>query len=119
MMDSWVSLIATIFVSGLASSGLWAYIQSRTSRHSASDQLLMGLAHERIVHVGSHYVNRGWLTYDEYNDFIKYLYQPYTNLKKNGMVEKVKSEVEKLPLKSGRIEKILEVRNASKQQDVR
>ncbi len=113
MMDSWVSLIATIFVSGLASSGLWAYIQSRTSRHSASDQLLMGLAHERIVHVGSHYVNRGWLTYDEYNDFIKHLYQPYANLGGNGMVEKVKQEVEKLPLKTGRMEKILEVRNAN------
>lgn len=119
-MESWISMTVAIFASVMASSGFWAYIHSRTGKLSATNQLLLGLAHERIVHVGAKYVQRGWITYDEYEDFIKYLYNPYSSFGGNGMVDKVKDEVSKLPLKSGR-QNALEVyleRSAPKQHDV-
>ena len=119
-MDSWISMTIAIFASVMASSGFWTYIHSRTGKLSAANQLLLGLAHERIVHVGAKYVQRGWITYDEYEDFIKYLYVPYSSFGGNGMVDRVKDEVSKLPLKSGRqnnVEVYLE-HPAPKQHDV-
>ena len=119
-MDSWISMFIAIFASVMASSGFWTYMHSRTGKLSATNQLLLGLAHERIVHVGAKYVHRGWITYDEYEDFIKYLYKPYSSFGGNGMVDKIKDEVSKLPLKSGR-QSDLEVYHdhaAPKQHDV-
>ena len=119
-MESWISMTIAIFASVMASSGFWTYIRSRTRKPSATNQLLLGLAHERIVHVGAKYVQRGWITYDEYEDFIKYLYTPYCSFGGNGMVDKIKDEVSKLPLKSGRqyeVEVYFE-HSAPKQHDV-
>ena len=119
-MESWISMTVAIFAAVMASSGFWTYIHSRTGKLSATNQLLLGLAHERIVHVGAKYVQRGWITYDEYEDFIKYLYTPYCSFGGNGMVDKIKDEVSKLPLKSGR-QNALEVHfehSAPKQRNV-
>ena len=99
-MDSWIGIAVAIFASVMASSGFWTWLHNRTGRQSISNQLLLGLAHERIVHIGSKYVARGWITYNEYEDFIKYLYKPYSSFGGNGMVDKVKEEVTKLPLRS-------------------
>ena len=97
-MDSWISMTIAIFASVMASSGFWTYIHSRTGKLSAANQLLLGLAHERIVHVGAKYVQRGWITYDEYEDFMVYLYDPYAKLGGNGLAEKVIEDVKKLPI---------------------
>lgn len=97
--------IITIVGSVLASSGFWAYLQSRRDRKNAKNDtnhafvdLLKGLAHDRIVFVGNTYLKRGWLTEDEYEDFVKYLYEPYERVGGNGMARKVMREVENLPL---------------------
>ena len=97
--------IITIVGSVLASSGFWAYLQSRRDRKTAKNDangafvdLLKGLAHDRIVFVGNTYLKRGWLTKDEYEDFVKYLYEPYERVGGNGMARKVMREVENLPL---------------------
>lgn len=100
-------MITTITIVGsvLASSGFWAYLQSRRDRkntkndaNSAFVDLMKGLAHDRIVFVGNTYLKRGWLTKDEYEDFVKYLYEPYERVGGNGMARKVMREVENLPL---------------------
>lgn len=101
-MESWPEIVLAVFVSVMASSGFWTFVHNRTGRQSVSNQLLLGLAHERIVHVGAKYVSRGWITYSEYEDFIKYLYKPYSSFGGNGMVDKIKDEVSKLPLRSDR-----------------
>lgn len=97
--------IITIVGSVLASSGFWAYLQSRRDRKTAKNDangafvdLLKGLAHDRIVFIGNTYLKRGWLTKDEYEDFVKYLYEPYERVGGNGMARKVMREVENLPL---------------------
>lgn len=100
-------MITTITIVGsvLASSGFWAYLQSRRDRKNAKNDannafvdLLKGLAHDRIVFVGNAYLERGWVTKDEYEDFVKYLYEPYERVGGNGMARKVMREVENLPL---------------------
>lgn len=97
--------IITIVGSVLASSGFWAYLQSQRDRKNAKNDvnsafvdLLKGLAHDRIVFIGNRYLERGWVTKDEYEDFVKYLYEPYERVGGNGMARKVMREVENLPL---------------------
>ena len=97
--------IVTIVGSVLASSGFWAFLQNRRDEknnkddvHNAFVDLLKGLAHDRIVFVGNRYLERGWVTKDEYEDFVKYLYEPYERVGGNGMARKVMREVENLPL---------------------
>ena len=47
----------------------------------AERKLLVGLAHDRIIHLGMTYVQRGEITQDEYENLNDYLYAPY---EKNG-----------------------------------
>lgn len=97
-MPDWVFNVLTIVASIGASSGFWAYLQKRDTRKDATTQLLLGLAHDRIVFLGMSYIDRGWITKDEYEDLIKYLYNPYSSFGGNGLAEKVMSEVIKLPM---------------------
>jgi hypothetical protein len=59
----------------------------------------MGLAHDRIIFLGSKYIDRGWITKDEYEDLNTYLYEPYSQFGGNGLAKKVMLDVEKLPMK--------------------
>jgi hypothetical protein len=98
MMDPWVQALITIIASIGASSGIWAFISKRDDRRSATTQLLLGLAHDRIIYLGMSYIERGWLTKDEYEDFDKYLWKPYSHFGGNGLAEKVMNDVQKLPI---------------------
>lgn len=89
--------LAIVF-SVLGSSGIWAWIMKRGERKSASTQLLLGMAHDRIVYVGKTYLHRGYLTLDEYEDFMKYLYEPYSEFGGNGLAERIVDEVKRLPI---------------------
>lgn len=101
---TWSQIIITIFTSVLASSGLWAFLGSRLDRrldrHSAEKDLLLGIAHIELVFYGMQYIDRGWISKDEY-DTLQELYKPYKKLGGNGSGTKIMNEVEKLPLKEG------------------
>ena len=97
---AWVDVLVTVFVTVLASNGFWALIQKKFDRNSTEKKLLIGLAHDRIIYVGEGFIARGWVTYDEYEDFMKYLYEPYANYGGNGAAERISEEVKKLPLKT-------------------
>lgn len=90
----------TIFATTMASGGLWALIGKRFDKKSATTRLLLGLAHHRIVLLGMEYINRGWISKDEYQDFIHYLYEPYSQFGGNGLAERVKKSVDELPMRS-------------------
>lgn len=98
-MSFWLQLIATIICSVLASSGLWAYISKRSDRMDAKTELLIGIAHDRIVFLGMSYVNRGYITQDEYENLYTYLYTPYLKNGGNGSATRVMKEVDKLPIR--------------------
>lgn len=95
---TWSQIIITIFTSVLASSGLWAFLGSRLDRHTAELEMLIGIGHIELVFFGMQYIERGWITKDEY-DTMQDLYKPYKKLGGNGSGTKIMAEIEKLPLK--------------------
>ena len=79
-MEPWFQIIITIFSSVLASSGLWAYLSKRTENKDVKTEMLIGLAHDRIVHLGMSYIERGCITQEEYENLKVYLFEPYEKL---------------------------------------
>lgn len=67
--------------------------------------MLVGLAHDRILFLGMHYVDRGFITQDEYENLHDYLYVPYEKLGGNGSAKRVMQEVDRLPIKKSTYEK--------------
>ena len=59
----------------------------------------MGLAHDRIIELGIIYIERGWITQEEYENLHDYLYKPYEALGGNGTGKRIMEEVKKLPIK--------------------
>ena len=96
-MASWLQIILTIFTSVLASSGLWAFLSSKIERSTAERDILIGIGHIELVFFGMQYIERGWITKDEY-ETLKELYDPYVKLGGNGSGKKIMAEVEKLPM---------------------
>lgn len=97
-MDFWIQILASIVVSAIASSGLWAFVQKRMDKKDAKTQMLIGLGHDRIMSLGLMYIERGYITKDEYENLVDYLYKPYAAMGGNGSAKKVIDEVNKLPI---------------------
>lgn len=91
-------VIITIFTSILASSGLWAFINSRLEKNNSERELLVGIGHIELVFFGMQYIERGWITRDEY-ETMQGLYKPYIKLGGNGSGTKIMKEIEQLPIK--------------------
>lgn len=104
-MEPWVQLLFTFVGSVLASSGLWAYLTKRAEKKDIKTKMLIGLGHDRIVYLGMSYVDRGYITKDEYENLYDYLYQPYKNLGGNGSAERIMNEVNKLPIHKSKYDK--------------
>lgn len=99
-MSSWVQMSIVSLASILASSGFWTFLQRRDDTKDAMARLLMGLAYDKIAQVGISYIERGWISRDEYEEFRKYLYEPYKAFGGNGVAERIMEEVSRLPLRS-------------------
>lgn len=99
-MEPWLLVALTSVASILASSGFWAFLTRRSTINSAQTRLLMGLAYDKITHFGLSYIERGWISKDEYEEFRKYLYEPYVAMGGNGMAERIMAAVSELPLRS-------------------
>lgn len=84
---------------------IWAYIQERSKRKAAENkhnnletQMLIGLAHDRIIYLGMVYIERGYITQDEYENLYEYLYKPYEKLGGNGSAKRIMTEVDQLAI---------------------
>lgn len=91
-------IILTIITSLLASSGLWAFLSSRLDRNNAERELIVGIGHIELVFFGMQFIERGWVTHDEY-EIMQDLYKPYIKLGGNGSGTKIMKEIEKLPIR--------------------
>jgi len=98
-MDLVQNILIPLVIALIASSGFWALLEKRSVRTSGQTELLIGLAHDRIIWLGMSYIQRGWIYHDEYENLITYLYRPYQKLGGNGSVLRVMEEVNKLPIK--------------------
>ena len=103
-MNTWMQIILTSITSILASSGLWAYMMKRMDMRDVQDEMLIGLAHDRILYLGMSYIERGYITRDEYENLHDYLYAPYMKLGGNGSAKRIMQEVDKLPIKNHNVE---------------
>ena len=97
-MEPWLQMVVTIVCAVIASSGFWAFIQRKNENKDVKSQMLIGLAHDRIIFLGMKYIERGWISQDEYENLHDYLYKPYEKLGGNGSAQKVIIEVNKLPI---------------------
>lgn len=94
-----MNLAATVVCSVIASSGFWAFFQKRFDKNDAKTKLLIGIAHDRLIDLEMRYIDRGWITQEEYENLNDYLYTPYEAAGGNGTVKKLMKEVNKLPIK--------------------
>lgn len=99
-MESWLQVVLAVVAAFGASSGFWAWMMKRDSTSTALARLLRGLAYDKIVNLGVQYIERGWISKDEYEEFRKYLYEPYKDFGGNGVAERIMTEVSNLPLRS-------------------
>lgn len=104
-MEPWFQILLTVFSSVLASSGLWAYITKKLERKDVKTEMLIGLGHDRIMYLGMYYVDRGYITSDEYENLYQYLYKPYEKMGGNGSAKRVMDEVNRLPIYKSNLEK--------------
>ena len=97
-MEPWVQTLVTIVVACIASSGFWAFVSKRTDKKSANTKMLVGLGHDRIIYLGMTYIERGYITQDEYENLHDYLFVPYEKLGGNGSAARIMQAVDKLPI---------------------
>ena len=95
---SMLEAFVTILVSVLASSGVWAVVMKVMDKKDVRTQMLIGLGHDRIMYLGTSYIARGYITSEEYENLVDYLYRPYELMGGNGSAKRVIDEVKKLPL---------------------
>ena len=105
IVDIVLSFVATI----AASSGIWLFFDRRNERRekdskdrAVQNRLLLGLAHDRILYLGGVYLDRNWITQDEYENLQDYLYEPYLAMGGNGAAKRIMEEVRKLPISTTR-----------------
>lgn len=82
----------------LGSVGFWAWIDKRQNKRGLSRELLIGLAHDRIVQLCMCYISQGYITSEEYENLHVYLYKPYIMMGANGSAQRLMAEVDKLPI---------------------
>lgn len=99
-MTTAFEMAITIFCAVMASSGFWALIQKKSDAKDVKTKMLLGLGHDRIMYLGMCYIERGYITKDEYENIYEYLYKPYEDMGGNGSAKRIMEEVKKLPLRN-------------------
>ena len=90
-MEAWTNVGVPLIVALLTSTALWGVVSKvilkrmeLTAKRSKADEaqrkMLVGLAHDRIIHLGMVYIERGCVTQDEYENLQVYLYEPYEEM---------------------------------------
>lgn len=99
-MSPWMQF-AAVFISGVfASSGFWTWLMSRSRTQRAPIRLLLSLAYDKIAVQGMHFIDRGWVTEDEYREYRTDLADPYLACGGNGVAKQIIDQVSQLPLRS-------------------
>lgn len=89
--------IITIIVAIFGSTGFWSWLSGRRAKKDGATRLILGLAYQQIIRSAEHYIKRGFIDSDEYNELNRYLFEPYTAMGGNGTAQKLMEEVKHLP----------------------
>ena len=98
-MTPWLETFMTILITLVASSGFWTFVIKKMDNKDVTREMLIGLAHDRIMYLGMCYIERGWISRDEYENLYQYLYVPYEKMKGNGSAKRIMEEVNRLPIR--------------------
>lgn len=89
--------IITLIVAIFGSTGFWSWLSGRRTKKDGATKLILGLAYQQIIRSAEHYIQRGFIGADEYNELNRYLFEPYTAMGGNGTAQKLMEEVKHLP----------------------
>ena len=81
----------------LGGSGIWAWLKTRTDRNDSEDKLLLQVARNQLISQGRFYLDRGYVTMDEYEEY-ESEYDVYSRLGGNGLARRVFKQVDELPI---------------------
>ena len=93
--------IVVAVIGGICSSGVMSFLQFLINRQDKKKDLLIGLAHDRLYYLATKYIEKGWLTKEEYTNIYEYIYVPYHENGGNGTGTRLMEEVMKLPIREG------------------
>lgn len=100
MEVSHIDLLVTILITLIGSSGFWLFLDKKRELRTQTRKLIMGIAYDRITTLCMHYIVRGYVTQDEYENLDQYLFNPYKELGGDGLAIRLKREVDDLPIKN-------------------
>ena len=81
----------------LGGSGIWAWARTRSERNDSEDKLLLQVAKNQLISQGRFYLERGYITMDEYEEY-ESEYEVYATLGGNGLARRVFKQVDDLPI---------------------
>ena len=81
----------------LGGSGLWAWVKTKADHNDNADKLLMSISRNQLVALGRKYIERGYITMDEYEEY-EAEYQIYSALGGNGLARRIFEQVDELPM---------------------
>lgn len=81
----------------LGGSGIWAWLKTRTERTDSEAKLVLQVARNQLVQQGRFYLDRGYITMDEYEEY-ESEYDIYSRLGGNGLARRVFKQVDELPI---------------------
>ena len=81
----------------LGGSGIWAWAKTKADRNDNTAKLLLSVSRNQLITLGRTYIERGYVTMDEYEEF-EAEYQIYSALGGNGLARRIFEQVDDLPL---------------------
>jgi len=98
--SQWVALVFTGLYTVAASAGFWKFFSHRQSEKQSEIQLLLGLSRELFNIISASYIERGWISRDEYENLVTHIYAPYKVLGGNSTADRIMEEISDLPFRS-------------------
>lgn len=81
----------------LGGSGMWAWAKTKANHNNNAAKLLLTVSRNQLIELGRTYINRGYVTMDEYEEY-EAEYRIYSDLGGNGLARRVFEQVDELPM---------------------
>ena len=81
----------------LGGSGIWAWAKTKADHNNNTAKLLLSVSRNQLIALGRSYIERGYVTMDEYEEF-ESEYKIYSALGGNGLARRIYKQVDDLPM---------------------
>ena len=112
MLPTWANDVITALTSILATAGFVEYVKRRgetrnakiflkkgTAPYANVEKLALGVAYTQLVQLCMFYIQREYITHEEYENLHENLIDPYLAAGGNGIAAHLAEQVDKLPLR--------------------